>query len=406
MLFTLEALQAAKGDSLILHFGDTARPNFIVIDGGPEGVFESSLSPRLDMLRATFGDGDGRLPIHMAMVSHIDDDHINGVLAWFRSLREKEDNGEALPDTIKTLWFNSFDEVLGNGSEELRSVLSKKAEKAMARGAEAADFNADPRIGGHSAAIVASVKQGRQLRSIADQLAIPLNLPFSGLVMPQDTDRAVKLPDGLEFHVLGPTLAQVQALHEEWEQDVRNRPNLPVEAAAFADRSVANLSSIVVLAQMKIGGDTRRMLLTGDARGDFIWDGLIQAGFLQDRNDKIHLDVIKMPHHGSNRNMRKDWLEHITADHYVISANGEHDNPDADVFAWIAEARGAEPYTIHITNRELVNPKKNGAAADISAQVNKAIADTTSVAVKRKVVFRANNDLSVMVDLGTEKVNF
>ena len=201
-------------------------------------------------------------------------------------------------------------------------------------------------------------------------------------------------------------MPQVQALHDEWEKDVKKRPNLPVEAAAFADRSVANLSSIVVLAEMKIGSDTRRMLLTGDARGDFIWDGLIEAGFLKDRDDRIHLDVIKMPHHGSSRNMRKDWLEHITADHYVISANGENDNPDAEVIEWIAEARGAEAYTIHITNRKLVNIAKKGVEAYVSAKVDKAIADTAAVAVKRKIVFRDDNAASVMVHLGNEKVKF
>jgi len=406
MLFTLEALQAGKGDSLILHFGDPKEPKFIVIDGGPEGIFANSLAPRLDQLRERFGDDEGRLPITMAMVSHIDDDHINGVLDWFGSLQDKEQNGEALPDRIQTLWFNSFDEVMGNSSEELRSALSKKAEKVMENGAEAADFNPDPRMAMHSAAIVASVKQGRQLRSKAEALAIPLNLPFRGLVMPGKRDRAVKLPDGLAFHVLGPTMEQVQALHEEWEKDIKKQPNLPVRAAAFADKSVANLSSIVVLAEMEIGGKTRRMLLTGDARGDFIWDGLIQAGFLKDRDDRIHLDIIKMPHHGSNRNMRKDWLEHVTADHYVVSANGEHDNPDAEVFGWIAEARGGEPYSIHITNRKLVNTKKTGAAADISALVNKVIADTAGTAVKRKIVFRDDGALSVMVDLGSEKVDF
>ena len=406
MLFTLEALQAGKGDSLILHCGEKEKPNFIVIDGGPAGIFTSSLSPRLDQLRERFGDGDGRLPIAMAMVSHIDDDHINGVLDWLGSLQDKEQNGEALPDRIQTLWFNSFDEVLGNSSEELRSAISKKAEKVMENGAEAADFNADPAAARHSAAIVASVKQGRQLRSQAEALSIPLNLPFRGLVMPGEQDRAVKLPDGLAFHVLGPTMKQVQKLHEEWEKDIKKRPDLPVQAAAFADRSVANLSSIVVLAEMQIRGETRRMLLTGDARGDFIWDGLIQAGFLKDRDDKIHLDVIKMPHHGSSRNMRKDWLEHIIADHYVVSANGEHDNPDAEVFQWIAEARGAEPYTIHVTNRQLVNPKKAGTERDISALVNKAVEDSAGIAVNRQIVYRDESALSVMVELGSEKVDF
>lgn len=406
MIFTLEALQAEQGDSLILHYGDSAQPRFIVIDGGPDTVFDRTLQPRLDQLRRHWANSDGRLPIDMVMVSHIDDDHINGILAWFRSLREKEDHGEALPDTIRTLWFNSFDEILDNDAEELRAVLSSRAASARQGGGEAADFNPDPRQAAHSAAVIASVGQGRELRSIATKLSIPLNLPFRGLVMPsaQAGNRTVTLDNGLQLHILGPTKEQVAALQEQWRKNIRRRPG--VEAAAFADRSVANLASIVAIAELNPGTGSRRILLTGDARGDFIWDGLIHAGFLRDRSDRIHFDVIKMPHHGSDRNITQEWLEHITADHYVISANGEHDNPDAVVFEWLANARGAAPYTVHITNQTLVNPRKPGPAGDISQQVDAALQKTAAVAVHRTILFRSPNDLSLTVDLGATPVNY
>jgi len=52
----------------------------------------------------------------------------------------------------------------------------------------------------------------------------------------------------------------------------------PEEAlAAYVDKSVPNLSSLVVLA--KAGGKT--MLLTGDARGDKILEGLELVGALK-----------------------------------------------------------------------------------------------------------------------------
>ena len=79
MLFTLEALDAGKGDALLLHFGTIATPELIVIDGGPSGVYRRVLKPRLEELRASRGEND-RLTIRLAMVSHIDDDHINGIL--------------------------------------------------------------------------------------------------------------------------------------------------------------------------------------------------------------------------------------------------------------------------------------------------------------------------------------
>ena len=47
--------------------------------------------------------------------------------------------------------------------------------------------------------------------------------------------------------------------------------------AAFVDKSVPNLSSIVVLAEL--GG--KSMLLTGDARGDKILEGMELAGLLE-----------------------------------------------------------------------------------------------------------------------------
>ena len=86
------------------------------------------------------------------------------------------------------------------------------------------------------------------------------------------------------------------------------------------------------------------MLLTGDARGDHIINGLENANLMS--GGRIHVDVFKIPHHGSSRNADLALYEKITADHYVISANGEHENPDPETFEWIAKARGDDPYTI------------------------------------------------------------
>src|SRR5688500_37401 len=114
MIFTLEALQARHGDSLILHYGPASKPKFVLIDGGPDTVYEQSLRPRLEELRETWHPGE-RLPIQMLMVSHIDDDHIVGVLALTSELVDKKENKKPLPYDIQTLWFNSFNDVLGDG---------------------------------------------------------------------------------------------------------------------------------------------------------------------------------------------------------------------------------------------------------------------------------------------------
>ena len=75
---------------------------------------------------------------------------------------------------------------------------------------------------------------------------------------------------------------------------------------------------------VEIGG--RKLLLTGDAHGDDVVEAWKELG-LGDQPAK--LDLVKMPHHGSIRNSTKPFLEFFLADHYVFSANGKYDNPDA-----------------------------------------------------------------------------
>ena len=155
--------------------------------------------------------------------------------------------------------------------------------------------------------------------------------------------------------MLGPRRAQLEALQNEWAAKLaaarkRKRAGLsPAElgavAAEFVDTSVANLSSIVVLAVA--GG--RRMLLTGDARGDFILEGLAAGKLMQ--QGECAVDLMKVPHHGSDRDVDESFFRKIPARHYVISADGRFENPDRRTFEYLFAARGNAAYTIHMTNR-------------------------------------------------------
>ena len=91
-------------------------------------------------------------------------------------------------------------------------------------------------------------------------------------------------------------------------------------------------------------------LLTGDARGDHILDGLKGENLL--RSGKLHVDLLKVQHHGSNRNTTRGFFDSITADTYVISANGKYGNPDYDTLTWIVESAhvGTRQIGIIVTN--------------------------------------------------------
>ena len=93
------------------------------------------------------------------------------------------------------------------------------------------------------------------------------------------------------------------------------------------------------------------MLLCGDARGDHILEGLEASGRLQP-GGTLALDVLKLPHHGSIRNVEADFFERLPARHYVISADGRDGNPETETLEMIAAVRaGDDDFTVHLTNR-------------------------------------------------------
>ena len=158
----------------------------------------------------------------------------------------------------------------------------------------------------------------------------------------------VEVASGLSFRVVGPMQPEIAALHqkhEEWLEKLHREGRSPPEAlAAYVDRSVPNLSSIVVLAEAA----GKSMLLTGDARGDKILEGLELIGALP-AGGTLHVDLLKVPHHGSANNLDDDFFQRITADHYVFSGDGEHGNPERESLQMLWDARGDAPYTVHLT---------------------------------------------------------
>ncbi|MGV1926567.1 hypothetical protein ACQZ6S_14815 [Agrobacterium tumefaciens] len=78
------------------------------------------------------------------------------------------------------------------------------------------------------------------------------------------------------------------------------------------------------------------ILLTGDARGDHILNGLEQSGAVA-TGAAHHLRLLEVSHHGSDRNVTKNYFERLPADIYLLSANGKHGNPDQEVLAVIVD---------------------------------------------------------------------
>src|SRR5215213_980685 len=346
MFFTLDVRRARKGDCLILHYGSKADPGLGLIDGGPSKVYKPFLKPRLDKIREARGlDPKASLPVDFLMVSHIDDDHINGMLELTKELLEAREARRPLALTIDGVWHNSFDDIIGNSSDELTGAVTAQFGTASLAG-EVDVEGLDPQ----AAKVFASVSQGFRLRDDTRGLNLRVNPQFDGkLVIATENAKKVDIGKGLSFTVVGPMNDEIVALQKEHdtflkkqEQEKKTKGAL----AAFSDTSVANLSSLVLLAE--VGG--KSMLLTGDARGDKILKGLELVGLLtKDETSTFHVDILKGPHHGSDRNVDPIFFRRITAEHYVFSGDGEHGNPERATLQMLLDERGDAAYTVHLT---------------------------------------------------------
>lgn len=405
--FSLEAIYAKKGDALLLHYGPKNKPRWILIDGGHTRVYEEFLRPRLEELRLRHANrlANGQLPLEMVIVSHTDADHIEGVLDLTAHLRRKLPHEPAAPVTFNKLWFNGFENIVASGTAATLDVLTNIAELASV-GTDIPGAASDVR------AVVASVRQGRQLLQDAQAFAIEVNDGRELVMRGGEYSAETSHGHGLTLRVIGPDKKRIDKLRTQWKKDLEailKKEKTPAEVLAFNDNSPFNLSSIVLLA--KRGG--KSMLLTGDARGDDIYTWLGEEGLL--KNGKLEVDLFKVPHHGSDRNVTEQTFRDITAKHYVISANGEHGNPEPAMLDMLVKGRRktrTDPYHLHLTfpfeafklipdslastKKKLREQKESLEAVDHWLKTKKPDNMT--------VHYRPVTRFSISVDLDTEKV--
>lgn len=392
MALSLEAVQANEGDSLILQYGDTSDPRFILIDGGTPPVYAGWLKQRLEQLRKEHHP-DGKLPLELVMCSHIDNDHIGGLLKLFTEMDEKPDN---CPVETSVLWHNSFDDIIGNKDSSLLKVddaetasLASALEETTKDAMLAKLAKLAPAVAGDSgklemladvAAVLVSVPQGRKLRDLATKLGLTVNSPIGKFISAKTAGGTwIDLSDGLRFQVLAPLQKRVAEYQKAWDKDKST-----TALAAYLDNSPFNLASTVVLAHYTEGGKVGTMLLTGDARGDDILEACRNGEVMS--GGKLHVNLLKMPHHGSHHNVETDFFRTITADHYVVSGDGKHGNPEVDTLEMLVEARGVKGYTLHFTNRD--GKEELGAKLRAFFEKNKV-----------KVKYRKPDQKSIRIDL-------
>jgi len=304
-MFELEMFPARDGDCLVVTWGDATSPKRMLIDGGRESAWAE--------LKKTYKDlPEPQRTFELLVVTHIDADHIAGVLKMLADPNR--------PLKFKEVWFNAYHhlvegdwETFGPGQGETLSDLLKARHDVW-----------NSRFGGKAVVI-------------------------EGETLPRRTI------EGLEITLVSPTRAKLQALAPEWKAWLRSEgldreqttteeppaipvipegyevfgPQLNVNALAAVpereDTTAPNGTSIAFIATF--GG--KRVLLAADAH-----PGVLESSIRSLPEDERKFDLVKISHHGSKANLTRSLLDVFQCDRFAISTDGSrHEHPDPEAIA-------------------------------------------------------------------------
>lgn len=316
MTFTIEMLPARHGDSLWITYGDEGDPHYVLVDGGPRS---SALG---EVLRRRIADhADPALPggtLDLMVVTHIDADHITGVLSLL------QDRTVAL--AAGDVWFNAWH---------------------------------------HLPTDLLGAKQGESLSAEILRRRLPWNVGFGGgaVMIPDDGPLpTIVLAGGMSLTFLSPTRSGLAALRPAWEREVRAAGLVPgfgaqpyeaidllgdeggpLEELAGEpfeeDGSEANGASIAFLAEYR----DRALLCTGDAHATVLAEALARLAS-QRGVTRVPVDAVKLPHHGSKHNLSTELVEALDCERYLFSTDGSifgHPDP-VTVARLVVDRPGAE----------------------------------------------------------------
>ena len=390
----LKTFFASDGDCLLLTSRDGRH---VLIDGGRSGTFRTQTWPLLRTLDT----------IDLVIVSHIDADHITGILWLMRRVaewtvfdfqREGKNTHIAEPENprppaIKALWHNSWRAQVGDLAGPIEAFVGRVSDGLESAGVDVDALSVDgQKVLGALQGVAESIPDGIDLlRTVDEDTPVVRNRDFpQGLVLLRREPRIEPLGTA-SLTVLGPMKKHLERLRDDWRDFLDTpagraaaRAEIPTRrdaqgpatgvggsdfleartaereegaqlVAALVERAEViresrsaqvtppNRASITVLAEE----DGRTCLLTGDAAEEELLDGLKAVGRLD--GGECRLNVVKVQHHGSEFNLSERFAGRVLAEQYVFCADGAHHNPDPSVVKTVIEtrlAKEATPFTL------------------------------------------------------------
>ncbi len=360
-VFRVRLLPALHGDCVWIEYGEEGSISRVLIDGGPVGAYPALRAEieRLPPEQRTF---------ELMVVTHIDADHIDGVV---KLMRHPE-----LGAKFNEVWFNGWPQL---------ATLPTLAPATEA----SADEGRGPISGSYldhmliRSGAACNARFRERAVCVADEGALP----------------RVRLGCGMELTLLSPTVEKLRSLRATWSQafaklgrepgdadfvqskldnDRRFRGDegaalaVPAgldEAAALAqdlDAAVANGSSIAFVAEYA----DQRCALLGDAHAPLIEKSFRRMASARGES-KLRLAAVKLSHHGSKGNTTPGLVRAIDCRNYLVSTDGSifHHPDDEAIQCVVAYAKPVRLFFNYQSERTIGWGNSGpGAGADYTAR--------------------------------------
>lgn len=354
----IKVFPAGAGDCILIDF---VKENYrILIDGGYAETYRKYLKKCLSELAV-----QGK-KINLLIVTHIDSDHIGGIQAFLK------DNGLAKKPSVISVdevWYNAFFHV---NTAEVHQKPVPYTIREVFRGSLAVhnEVKSDGRND-------ISAIQGNTVAGLLKERGYNWNSLWAGNAVCVKNGWQKYLTDKIQCTLLGPGERELDELAQFWISNLKSN----VKKFIVCDDM---LYSEAFECYYALNGEEQGESVRKDIAFDSmekekeidwlewvdIWSGQIDIReanrssiafmleyegvkllfpgdcpmqLLQERLPKV-IDIVKLPHHGSEKDINKEFISNTEVSYYILSTDGQrHGHPSKQVIANILQNAPGDP---------------------------------------------------------------
>ena len=298
MGISFEFLRAGCGDSILISIDDRVN---ILVDGGLSSTYARELR---DKIKKEVRNKN--LYLDLVVLTHYDDDHIGGILKF---LEEETRNIQSGQKTIlKELWFNSFDEAFVTPMTDSNKTSARQ-----------------------------QIKFDEYIKELLPHINYKSTISIDNV-----QNISIGEDEQIKFILLSPNNSKLEELHTKYKKDIQNYEtsacsndyNISIkelsQRAFVKDTSISNGATIAFILEYK----AISFLFLADAHINLITESLKRLGYTKKK--PLNVEFVKLAHHGSSKNLNKEFLDLVQSKKFIVSTNGgRHHHPNKETLSRI-----------------------------------------------------------------------